>query len=380
MSRIVPGITISLLCILAACKKNTVIEEKNHLTTAVSSQQLPPPCVAREDAARTAAARSLKAASSSPVVLLLDFNGQQVRNSVWNPNGTINCPAPPSSSLTNSMKEYIIKSVAEDYSGFSVKVTQNEQEYNAAPSTKRMRCILTCNLTDQFPNAGGIAYISSMSWGDNTPCFVFCDVMLYNQKYIAGAVSHELGHTFGLQHQSRYSGVCGLEEEYHTGFGGDALGWAPIMGISYYQNLVTWHNGPTILGCDQLQNDMNVIKLVAGAKTDDYSANLNSSTVQLPANGTKIGILENANDKDAFLKKETNSRRIKLISNGNSDLALEVYDANGRLTNVYDDTNGPDINVVISGKKYLKVRVSSNQPYVPTGDGFGGYTINISAP
>ncbi|MDP4264277.1 MAG: hypothetical protein Q8941_17235 [Bacteroidota bacterium] len=380
MSKNVPGIIISLLCLLTACKKTISTKEESLSPSSTSSQQVPQLCAVREDAARTAAASRTKTPAQTPVVLLIDFNGQQVQNSVWDPSGTINCPAVPASLLTNSMKDYIMQGVAEDYSGFFVKVTQSEQDYQAAAPARRMRCILTYNMTGQFGNIGGLSFISSMSWGDNTPCFVFCDVLLYNPKYIAGSVAHELGHTFGLRHQSRYSADCVLQEEYHSGFGSNALGWAPVMGLSYYQNLVTWHNGQSILGCDQWQNDMEIIKSVSGAKADDYGSSFNSSTVQLPSNGTKTGILENATDKDAFLKNDIYSKRIKVTSNGNSDLALEVYNTNGQLVTVYDDPAGTDVNVVISGKKYLRVRVSSNQPFVPAGDGFGGYTINVSAP
>jgi hypothetical protein len=378
MKKNVPGLAIAILCLLTACRKTITTNEESASPGIVTSQQLPLVCEVREDPARTAAARTA-ATQTSPVVLLIDFDGQQVKNTAWS-TATLNCPGVPGSLLSNSMKDYIVQSVAEDYSGFPVKVTKSEQDYQAAPATRRMRCIITNNMMDQFGNVGGIAFISSMLWGDNTPCFVFADVMQYNQKYIAGGVAHELGHTFGLQHQSRYSADCVMEEEYHTGFGYDALGWSPIMGISYYQNLITWHNGPTPLGCDQLQNDMEVIRSVAGVKTDDYGATLNSSTIQLPSNGNKTGILENDGDKDAFLKNETSSKRIKVTSNGNTDIALEVYNSNGQLSAVYDDASGPNINVVVSGKKYIKVRVSSNQPFVPAGDGFGGYTINISTP
>jgi hypothetical protein len=380
MNRSVPGILISFLCLFTACKKTINQEEESPSPLTIKTPQLLLPCAVREDHARTAAASKNSSPSKAQVVVLLDFDGQQVQNTTWNANGPINCPAVPASLLTNSMKDYILQSVTEDYSGFFIKVTKSEADYQAAPATKRMRCIITYNMMDQFGNLGGTSFISSMLWGDNTPCFIFCDVLQYNQKYIAGAVSHELGHTFGLQHQSRYSADCELVEEYHTGFGSDALGWAPIMGLSYYQSLVTWHNGQSILGCDQLQSDMNIIKSVAGVKADDYSDSFNSNTIQLPSSGSKAGILENAGDRDAFLKNETTSRRIKLISNGNSDLALEVYNTNGQLAAVYDDANGTGVNVVISGKKYLRVRISANQPFVPAGDGFGGYSITVSAP
>jgi hypothetical protein len=380
MSKNVPVIIISILCFFTACKKSIITNEKSPSPVTVNSQQISLPCEVREDPARTSSALRTTAASQTPVVLLLDFNGQQVQNSVWNPEGTINCPAVPGSLLTTSMKDYIFQSVAEDYSGFSVKVTKNEQDYQSAPPARRMRCVITYNMMDQFGNVGGLAFINSMIWGDNTPCFVFCDVLQYNQKYIAGAVAHELGHVFGLQHQSRYSASCTQEEEYNTGIGWDALGWAPIMGISYYQSMITWHNGPSNLGCDQIQNDMQLIRTVAGVKADDYSESLNNNTIALPLSGTKTGIFENAGDKDAFLKKETNSRRIKVTSNGNSDIALEVYNSNGQFVTVYDDASSPNVNVVISGKKYIKLRVSSNQPFVPAGDGFGGYSISVGTP
>lgn len=370
----------AILCLLSACKKTIEKNETAEATSVPGIKQIANPCETRVDNARTAAASRLTAPPSTPLVLLLDFNGELVKNSIWNPGATINCPAVPPSQLSAAAKDFIVNNVTEDFSAFSIKVTKSEAEYQAAPAARRMRCIISYNLVQQFGNVGGIAFISSMSWADNTPCFVFADILLYDQKYIAGAVSHELGHTLGLQHQSRYDPGCAQIEEYHTGLGYGILGWAPIMGLSYYQNLVTWHNGPTSLGCSETQNDMNVINAVAGIKADDYGVAFNNNTVSLPLTGTKNGILENASDKDAFSKTEANSRRIKLISNGNSDLVLEVYNTNGQLQTVYDDANGLDVNVVISGKKYLRVRSSSSQPYVPAGDGFGGYKIVTSAP
>lgn len=378
MKKIVPGVAIAILFAFAACKKTNTIQQKESETSPLPQKEFI--CGAKEDHSRAASSQRITGTPSTPIVLLLDFNGQQVVNSAWMNPGTISCPAVPSSLLTAAMKDYIVASVAEDFSAFFVKVTKNETDYNAAPVNRRMRCVITHNMANQFGYVGGISIIGSLLWADNTPNFVFCDVLEYNQKYIAGAVSHELGHTFGLHHQSRYSPDCAMEEEFHSGAGWDALGWAPIMGLSYYQNMVTWHNGPNNLGCAQIQNDMSVIAGIAGTKADDYNASLNTSTVQLPYSGTKNGILESAADKDAFLKNETSSRRIKLTSHGNSDLVLEVYNSNGQLATTYDDTNGPNVNVVVSGKKYLKVRISSNQPFVPAGDGFGGYTLSVSNP
>ncbi len=236
MSRLVPGFILSTLIALSACRKTTGLTEHETLP-AKQSFQLSNPCSTKEDVARTTAAlRNLSAnktgAVQTPVVLLLDFNGHQLQNTPWNAGTTINCPAVPATLLTKAMKDYIFESVKEDYSAFLVTVTKNEQDYLAAPPERRMRCVITHKMTGQFGNVGGTAYIGSMLWGDNTPCFVFCDPLLYNEKYIAGGVSHELGHTFGLQHQARFDEGCSMQEEYHSGTGDGQLSWAPIMGLS----------------------------------------------------------------------------------------------------------------------------------------------------
>ncbi|MBC7950182.1 MAG: hypothetical protein H7Y42_20020 [Chitinophagaceae bacterium] len=382
MKKNVPGVALAILFFLTACTKNA--SDPTGIATAAPDRtvQLPPPCIQHEDAERTRIASMARVTQqpTTPVVLLLDFNGQHVQNSAWDTESTISCPAVPNSLLTAAMRDYIFQNVMEDFSGFFVKITRSEQEYAAAPANRRMRCVITYNMMERFGNVGGTAMISSMSWADNTPCFVFCDVLQYNQKYIAGAVSHELGHTLGLFHQSRYSEACSQEEEYHTGFGYGTLGWAPIMGISYYQSIITWHKGISSNGCDQPQDDMTLLLAAAGTRADDYAPTLNNSTTPLPSTGTKSGILEHAGDNDAFWKKEANNKRIRVISNGNSDIAVEVYNMQGQLLNTIDDINGPNIDAVISGKRYIRVRVTGNQPYVPIGNGFGGYTINVSTP
>ena len=75
--------------------------------------------------------------------------------------------------------------------------------------------------------AGGVAYIGSLAWPTSTPCFVF-PAQLGNgeAKYTAEAVSHEVGHTVGLNHDGVIGGT-----EYYGGHGD----WAPLMGPGYYE-------------------------------------------------------------------------------------------------------------------------------------------------
>ena len=383
MRKALPGIIIILSIFHTACHKQEFHHNDSPESRNNEVSQGPLPCAMKEDVARTASAMARKSrttTATTPVVLLLDFNGYTLQNSPWNPENSWNCPAVPAAKLTKAMKDEIFANVSEDFSAFQVIVTKNETEYASAAPDRRMRCVITHNMTGQFGNIGGTAFVSSMAWGDDTPCFVFCDPLLYNAQYISGAVSHELGHTFGLQHQARFDSGCSMLEEYHSGEGDGALSWAPIMGLSYYKSLVTWHKGTPVTGCYDIQPDAEMISETADFKSDDFADALNNSAFLLPTTGSRDGRLEQACDRDAFRKNEAGAKRIRIISAGNVDLAMEVYNMNGNLVAVHDDPGGTGLNVVINGKKYLRIRASSDQPFVPEGDGFGSYSIRISNP
>ena len=64
--------------------------------------------------------------------------------------------------------------------------------------------------------------------------------------------------------------------EYNSGPGTGEIGWAPIMGVGYYQNLTSWNNGPNSYGCTNYQNDLDVITDVINGftyRTDDHADN-----------------------------------------------------------------------------------------------------------
>lgn len=186
-------------------------------------------------------------------VILLMFNGAVVSNTSWNYAGTIF--AQPSG-LSLSQQQLCIDTCIAKYARFNVFVTTDTNIYNAAPVTKRMRCIVT-QTSDWYGNSGGVAFVGSFAWGDNTPCWVFSLLLNYNTKYISEGIVHEVGHTLGLYHHSVYDSACNKIGEYNYGSGNIA----PILGCAYYQNMSVWSNSFGANGC-VLQNDTAVIKTV----------------------------------------------------------------------------------------------------------------------
>jgi hypothetical protein len=129
-----------------------------------------------------------------------------------------------------------------------VNITTDSTKFLSAPLTRRIRIVITPT-SSWRPNVGGISFVGSFTWGDNTPGFVFSDRLgPNNTKFIAECCSHESGHTLGLSHQSKYNTNCSLAETYSTGNGTGETGWAPIMGNSYNRNMTGWNNGPTPYG------------------------------------------------------------------------------------------------------------------------------------
>lgn len=189
---------------------------------------------------------------TSRSVLLLDFNGHTVVNTNWNYMPEIVCNP---SGLTIEQQQQVLDSVASRYSQFYVQVTTDENAYANARPRKRMRCIIT-ESWEWYGRAGGVSYVNSFTWGNDTPCFVFSLLLNYSTKKIQEAVAHELGHTFGLYHQAVWDSACIKLADYNTG----CCGWAPIMGVGYYQPNVTWHTGANSLGCTNYQNDSLIIK------------------------------------------------------------------------------------------------------------------------
>jgi hypothetical protein len=238
---------------------------------------------------------------AAAATLYIDFDGEYVFGTGWNFNGPID--AKPADLSEAAMQE-IFARVAEDYRVFNVNITTDFLVFAATPISKRMRVIVT-QTHEWSPGAGGTSYTKSFSWGDDTPAWVFSAALGNNPKNIAEAISHELGHTLGLHHQSNYSTACGKLEEYSTGQGTGEIGWAPIMGVGYNRNMTTWHTGTNAKGCTTIQEDINVIASSLngfGLKQDDHGDSHDSAT-EIPVGPIDFeasGMINSYQDRDVF--------------------------------------------------------------------------------
>jgi hypothetical protein len=326
---------------------------------------------------------------TATAALFLDFDGHNVDGTSWNWTGPINCGP---SGLNDTKIIEIFNRVAEDYRPFNLNVTTDSTKFLAAPIGKRMRVIITTSHSWYSTSYGGVAFVNSFTWGDDSPCFVFSALQSYNSKIIAESVAHEAGHTLGLHHQSSYNASCGMTSEYHMGLGSGEIGWAPIMGVGYYKNFTLWNNGPNMYGCNNYQNDLDVITSTAngfGYRTDDHSNTFATASLSTFNNKqfTASGVIERNTDQDIFRFIVPYNARFQLdaipynvgTGNAGSDLDMQVtlYDESMATINVYNP--GALLSSVVdttlnAGTYYVRVEGRGNL-YAPAYASLGSYSL-----
>lgn len=324
---------------------------------------------------------------SATAVIYLDFDGQTVDNTSWNTSGPIYCGA---SGLNSSQITEVFNRVSEDYRPFNVNVTTDSTLYWAAPADMRIRIILTVT-SSWYGSAGGVSFVGSFTWGDNTPAFVFTALLNYNSKNISEAAAHETGHTLGLYHQSLYDANCNKITDYNSGQGTGEIGWAPIMGVGYSKNFTLWNNGPNSFGCSSLQSDLDVITSSNGFtyRADDHTSNFSDApTITFSNNQFAVdGIIEHNTDQDMFKFVMPSYGEFTLdavpynvgANDAGSDLDMQVslYDYSQTLINVYNP--GTLLSSVIdtslgSGVYFLKIEGKGNI-YAPNYASLGSYSL-----
>lgn len=338
-------------------------------------------------------AKAIPALSSLPgakATIFLDFDGQSIYASSWNGGQPLIC-AP--SQMTDVQITEIFNRVSEDYRPFDINITTDSTVFLAAPLVQRIRIIVTAT-SNWYPNVGGVSYTGSFRWGDDTPGFVFADKLGFSPKLVAECCSHESGHTLGLSHQSKYSGTCTLVATYNSGQGAGEIGWAPVMGNSYYKNLSGWNNGPTPSGCTSDQDNLSIITSSYNGFTyrvDDHSDDPTVNPTVLMMNNNKFsnaGIITTSGDKDVFKISFSKSSALHLDvapysvgpNNDGADLdvMVTILDSTMQVLGVYDQPSVLNITVDTSlsaGNYYVVVQGAGNVNSSNYGS-LGSYTVS----
>jgi hypothetical protein len=325
--------------------------------------------------------------SATPVIYL-DFDGQTVSGTSWNTTGPIFCGA---SGLTNAQITEIFNRVSEDYRPFTINVTTDSTKYFSAPANRRTRVIVTVT-SDWYGSAGGVAFVNSFSWGDDTPCFVFSALLNYDTKNVAEAVSHEAGHTLGLRHQSTYDANCAKTAEYNAGRGTGETSWAPIMGVGYSRNLTTWYDGQSTLGCNVYQNDLEVITSATNGisyRTDYKPTTFTNAPNQSFTNNqfTTSSIIVKNTDQDLFKFTMPSLKIFQLsavpfnVGSGNAganlDMKVTLYNGSQTILNTYSSNSSLSVLIdttLNAGNYYFKIEGVGNA-YAPDYAITGSYSV-----
>ncbi|MCB2375957.1 carbohydrate-binding protein [Hymenobacter sp. BT635] len=336
------------------------------------------PTLKTDNTAGRAAVVSLQSYPGARGCIMLDFDGQYVAGTPWN-NGNPISAAP--AGMTDAAIQEFWELVSEDFRPFSMNVTTDEAVFNSYPKTMRMRCIITPTNT-AAPGAGGVAYLKSFNWNDDTPCWVF----MTSPKAGGEAASHEVGHTLGLSHDGRLS----PKEEYYDART-SAGNWAPIMGAGYYKPVTHWSRGE-YASASQTQDDLAIMASATynvGYRNDDHANGLSGAT-SLARNGTSVsgsGIIERTGDQDYFVFS-TGGGTVNLSLNtvgrhGNLDIVGRLFNSGGGLVGTFDTQGSLSTSLSANlgaGTYYLQIDGTSYGN--PVGEGYSDYaslgTFSIS--
>lgn len=201
--------------------------------------------------------------------IFLDMNGAYVNSPMWNYGQPLTCAPAAFAGDPNSVN-YVKNRVKQLYYPFSVVVTTDSTVYFAAPLSKRITIIITPT-SSWYGGTSAVSYVTSFTWGDNTPGFVFSDRLGNNLKSISFASGRATGSTLGLYAQAKYdSTTCTLTQSQSTGFGTGETAWSPLMGSNSLKNVYTFANGPTPNGCTYRQDNIQIIATTNGLPNEGY--------------------------------------------------------------------------------------------------------------
>ncbi|MCW2816588.1 MAG: Metallo-peptidase family Reprolysin-like [Nocardioides sp.] len=235
------------------------------------------PRAARLGSATSGDVLDLHSLPGSRRTVFIDFDGHAVTGTLWNEQGVPSGVSPGWDLSGNGVDVLsateraaiadVWSRVAEDFAPFDVDVTTADPgrdaitRSGAADQVYGVRVLVTRDAAARAAidacqaGCGGAAandvFDTPVGHERFQPAWVFPQALRDDPAYVAEAVSHEVGHTFGLAHDDRAGDA---DAGYYAGH----AGWAPIMGSAYGQPLSQWSRG-SYAGATNTEDDLAVI-------------------------------------------------------------------------------------------------------------------------
>lgn len=306
--------------------------------------------------------------------IYLDFNGEYVGGTAWNdiPDYQLTAQTHPAfdldgdpttfSNVEQDAIQSIWQRVGEDFAPFDVDVTTADPGLAALRRTDPSdlaygtRALVTpsrpaasrlCN-----SSCGGVAFMGTYDMPGTDlgaagsdyaqPAWVFPHLLTNDTKAIAEAVSHEVGHNVGLDHDGTAT----------IGYFGGHNAWAPIMGNSYRRPISQWsageYSGATLPSRSPQQNadDLTVITQNGMSFLADDHGNGTGTATPVSAPSPVDGLITTRTDKDYFAFPQSCSGHVTISvapapTSPNLDVRLRVLRGDGTVLAVANPASAP---------------------------------------
>ena len=335
---------------------------------------------------------NLSSLPGSNFTIYLDFDGHTTTGTQWNTffnQVSIVTPAYDTDGDVGTFSMSEIEDiqrawlrVSEDFAPFNINVTTAEPPLSdlirsdASDTRWGVRAVSGVDTFD-LTGTGGLAFLTSFNASTDTPAFVFNAGLIG----VAETISHEVGHTLGLNHD----GTSAVE--YYPGHGSGPTAWATIMGAGFLQQgLVQWSQGE-YTDADNSEDDLSIITSQNGFsyRADDHGNGLGFASII--TGGTASGIVERNSDVDYF-QITTTGGDVSIdpfFESPNLDILATLYDSSGTQIQTSNPTGALNASFIglAAGTYFVSIEGTGEGDVLGTGysdyASLGQYTITFNA-